>query len=444
MVRRFFNPRSDQARFWNAYAETMPRDRLDALQLRRIKAMLRYAYDRVPMYRKLYDAHGVHPDRIRTMDDFIAKIPIIDKKDLLAAQAVSPPWGEALAVPEDYLIYRFQTSGTTGVPLHIPITYYSSVMYGEQWVYGFWHAGIRPPDSFYFAFNWGTFIGFWSTYWGVRRLGATVYSGGGQDTKGRITQILQYRPTVVLGTPTYVLYMAEVAKEMGVDLAATSVRYIYTAGEPGPSIPATRRAIEEAWGAKAYELYGIGEVGAICPGCSSQEGVHLAEDQAHCLVLDETNQPVREGGIGENIVTSFIQYAQPIIKYRTHDLVEWHFKGGVLGRTDHMIVIKGTNVYPTAVEAMLGRVRGLTENYEIHVDHVDRDDVVTVKVEAARELPEPRYDEVGLEAEQLFRANIGVRIGCEVLKPGALPRYELKAKRFFDHRPPERKWQIQR
>ncbi len=446
---------SKASRYWNPVSELRPPAESERLQLRRIRAVLRYAYARSPMYRRLYDQAGVHPDRIRSMRDFIEKVPALDKKDLMEAQAQAPPYGTALAVPPERIAYRFQTSGTTGVPLLIPMTEESTVLYGEPWTYLFWSVGLRPGDPFYFPFNWGTFIGFWAAYWGVRRLGGTVISGGGMDTRARVQMLLQVRPAAVVGTPTYLLHMAEAAREAKMRLADAGVRVLATAGEPGPSVPATRRAIEEAWGARVYELYGIGEVGSIAPGCPGQGGVHLCEDVAASLVVGPDGLPVPEGEVGEHLVTSFGQHAQPLIKYRSHDLVRprggrcpacgrtWMaFEGGVLGRTDHMIIIKGTNVYPTAVEAILGEVRDLSEHFEVHAGHGDGGDSLLVKVEAAGGVPAGRFDDVGRGAEELLRRRIGVRIGVEVVAPGALPRYELKAKRFFDHRPKARHWQV--
>ena len=442
-----FSPKSMNSTFWNEYTETLPREQLDAIHLKRIQKMLRYAYDRVPFYRELYQKVGLKPEDIRTLDDFNRLVPSIDKKDIVEAQQVSPPWGEASALPDDFNLYRFQTSGSTGIPMGIPVSYYSSHHYGEQWTYGFWGVGIRPRDSFYFAFAWGTFIGFWSAYWGVRRLGSTVYSGGGFTTEMRLKQILEYQPTVLICTPTYALYMAEKARELGIDLPATSIQYTYHAGEPGGNVPATRKAIEEAWGAKTYELYGIGEVGAIAPGCPHQLGVHLAEDQAYATVVSpETGAPVNPGEVGENLVTSYIQFSQPLIKYRSHDLVRpvydkcsrgrtWLlYKDGVLGRSDHMIIIKGANVYPTAIETLLGDVRGLSPNYEIHVSSGHLNDEITVKVESAVDVSSSDYPTLQKNAERVLYDKILVRIGVEIHKPGALPRYELKAKRFFDHR----------
>jgi phenylacetate-CoA ligase len=441
------------ARFWNPYTQTLSRAELDRLHLRKLQTLIRYAYARSPMYRRLLDRAKVRPAQIRTMDDFEKRLPIIDKQEILEAQAAGPPFGEALAVPEDFFLHRFQTSGSTGVPLHIPLTYYSSLLWGESWVYLYWGIGLRPRHSFYFPFHWGIFAAFWSAYMGVRRLGGTVISGGGLDSKGRINQLLAYRPDVVVVTPTYALYLGEVARQMNVDLRQSGVSVVIVSGEPGGSIPTTREAIAELWGARVYELYGIAELGPTNPGCPLADRVHLCEDWYHALVVDREDRRVPDGEVGEHIVTSYLQHGQPLIKYRTHDLVRWTqapcgcgttwtgYPGGVLGRTDHMIIVKGVNVYPSAVEALLHEVAGLSEHYEVHVTWEASNDAVTVKAEARPEVAATAYPALRAEAERVLKEAIGVTIGVEVLPGRSLPRYELKAKRFFDHRPPGHRWQ---
>jgi phenylacetate-CoA ligase len=449
-----FKPHTLRQRFWNPWTQTLPRAELDRLHLAKLRALIAYAYHRSPMYRRVLDRARVRPEQIRTMEDFETRVPVIDKKEILDAQAVNPPFGEALAVPEDFFLHRFQTSGSTGAPLHIPLTYHSSLLWGESWVYLYWTVGLRPRHTFYFPFHWGIFAAFWSAYMGVRRLGGTVVSGGGLDSRARIQQILAYRPDVVVATPTYALYLGEVAREMNVDLRKTSVSVVIVSGEPGGSIPTTRDAIAELWDARVYELYGIAELGPTNPGCRLGDRVHLCEDWYHALVVDEAGRRVPDGEVGEHVVTSYIQHGQPLIKYRTHDLVRWTharcgcgttwlgYPGGVLGRTDHMIIAKGVNVYPTAVEALLHRVAGLAEHHELHVSREGSNDVVLVKVEARGDVPETGYAGLRGQAEGLLKTTIGVTIAVEVLRSGSLPRYELKAKRFFDHRPAGHRWQL--
>ena len=449
-----FKPAVEAQRFWNPHTQTMPRAELDRLHLKKLQAVIAYAYRRSPMYRKLLDRHRVRPEDIRTMDDFVKRLPYVDKHEILSAQAMSPPFGDAAALPADFHEQRFATSGSTGAPFHIPLSHRSAALWGESWAYLYWSIGLRPRHSFYFTFNWGIFAAFWSAYMGVRRLGGTVVSGGGLDSKARLRQIEQYRPDVIFATPTYALYLGETARELGVDLRDTSISHVIVAGEPGGSIPSTRQAIEDLWGARCYELYGIAEIGPTNPGCPLQQGVHLCEDWYHALVVDEQGTPVPYGEVGEHILTSYIQDGQPLIKYRSHDLVRWtdepcgcgqtwlYYPNGVLGRTDHMLIIKGVNVYPSAVEALLHRVRGLSEHYELHVGRDAANDYMTVKVEARPGVGADAFAGLAREAEHVLKATIGVTIGVELEAPGKLPRYELKAKRFFDHRPPEHRWQL--
>src|SRR4030095_13659492 len=175
---RLYKPEVEAQRFWNPYTQAMSRADLDRLHLKKLQTVIAYAYARSPMYRNLLDRNHVRPEQIRTMDDFVKRLPFIDKKEILDAQAVNPPFGQALATSEDFFHQRFATSGSTGAPLHIPLTYHSAELWGESWVYVYWAAGLRARHSFYFPFNWGIFAAFWSAYMGVRRLGATVSSRG--------------------------------------------------------------------------------------------------------------------------------------------------------------------------------------------------------------------------------------------------------------------------
>lgn len=452
---KFYSERNFQSSYWNPYSETMPRERIDQLHLMRLKKIIDFAYQNIPMYRRLYDDAGVHPSSIKSLRDFEEKVPVIDKKDFLHAQAKLPAFSQSLAVSEEHLAYYYQTSGSTGAPLKVPFGLYCAETNGEQWAYGLWAAGIRPGDRVYFPFNWGTFVGFWAAYWGAKRLGLEIVSGGGLDTRARIMHMAEVRPTVLMCTPTYALYMAEVAKEMGIDLARSSLRISFHAGEPGANVEATRRAIERALGTKAYEIYGIAEVGSLCFSCPLQGSVHLIEEFSYSIIADRRGRRVGDGEVGENIITSYNQAFQPAIKYRSHDLVRpiyercecgrtWlRFDGGVLGRSDQMIIIKGTNVYPTAIEALITEVKGLSEHYEIHIDIEGENDSATVKVEAQKGIDPGSHSALARELGKIFRSNIGVRIEAEVLPPNSLPRYELKAKRVFDHRPKARRWQVE-
>ena len=257
-----------------------------------------------------------------------------------------------------------------GVPLAIPLSAYDTERYGESWTYGLWAHGIRPSDSFYFAFNWGNFAGFWSCYYAARRMGCRVISGGGADSQGHIKNILRLKPTVLISTPTFALRIAAVATEMGVDLRSSSIRFTYHAGEPGPYRAAgDARQIDARGAPMAGELLGIAEVDAFAPGCPSGDGVHVNEMNVFTWSMDpETGREVAAGEIGENVVTGYANSAQPLLNYRSHDLVRgvdrctcgrtWRkLPGVVLGRTDFMVTVRGTNVYQSGGREHARRAR---------------------------------------------------------------------------------------
>ena len=440
------------SRFWNEASETMPRAKLDALHLHRLRALVRYAYDFSPFYRRKLDAAGVKPEGIRSLEDYRRRVPLTDKSEFIHLQREQPPYGPTLALPQEFIAHHSETSGTTGVPLAIPFSMLDTVRYGESWVYGYWGLGIRPGDSFYFAFGWGNFAGFWSAYWGARRLGCRVISGGGLDTKGHIEAILRLKPTVLISTPTFALRMASVAADMGVDLAKSSIKFTYHAGEPGPTaLPAMRRQIERAWGAKAGELLGIAELDAFAPGCPNGDGVHVNEMSVYAWQIDPASgNEVAEGEIGENILTSFANSAQPLLNYRTHDLVRrrsscacgrtWaKFEGSVLGRTDFMVTVRGTNVYQTAVENLLGDVPGVSMHYELVFTREGGNDVMTVRFEPEKSIAGDRalWEKTAREAAERIHKALHVRLEVTPVEPGSLPRYELKTKRIVDQRPKE-------
>lgn len=438
------------SQFWNQRIETMKRADLDALHLSRLQSLVQHAYDNTIFYRKKFDAFGLKPSDIKSLEDFKNKIPLTDKSEFIHLQQERPPYGDTLAVPQDLIAHHCETSGTTGIPLAIPYSMLDTVRYGESWVYGYWGLGIRPSDTFYFAFGWGNFAGFWSAYWGARRLGCKIISGGGLDTKGHIDAILRMKPTVLISTPTFALRIAAVAKEMGIDLSKSSIKFTYHAGEPGPTaLPGMRKQIEEAWGAKAGELLGIAEVDAIAPGCPHGDGVHVNEMNVFTWSYDpESGKEVADGEIGENIVTGYSNTSQPLLNYRTHDLVRrsnhcscgrtWvKFEGAVLGRTDFMVTVRGTNVYQTAVENILSQIDGISMHYELVLTHEDGNDVMSVRFEPAPGTDSEKAIQIASIAEKEIHKALHVRLNVVPVEIGSLPRFELKTKRIVDQRPKE-------
>ncbi|WP_214369816.1 phenylacetate--CoA ligase family protein [Pseudonocardia sp. H11422] len=435
---------------WNAATQTASREQLDALHLERIRHLVGWAYENSPLHRRIYDAAGVKPADIRTWDDYHHRLPFTDKPDYVADQENSVTGFGGTALGTDRWQQYFHTTGTTGRFLNEAFTHYEMHKAGSQYCYGLWDHGIRPKDSIYFCFDFGMWIGLWSYYWGARNLGLTIISGGGASGAQRVRQILERRPTIVCGTPTYLLHLAEIAQREGLDIRDAGVKMVAGGGEAGFSIPATREQLKQAWGVEhVYDAYGVGEALFIGQSCAEWAGgVHAVEDVCHSYSVDpDSGDPITASGeVGEHVITSYTHFAQPFIKYRTHDLVRidsepdhgcgwtWkHLLGVVLGRADFMVTIRGVNVYPTAVENLVGEVPGLSNHYELHISRVEGMDRMLVKVEAA---PGAAADSSVL-ADRLadhLRANIGVRLETEVLTEGALPRYELKTKRIFDSR----------
>lgn len=438
-------------RFWNQATQTASRAELDAIHLDKIRHMVAWAYENSALHRRVYDEAGVKPDDIRTWDDFHHRLPFTDKPDYMSEQETDPRGFGGTALPEEHWQQYFHTTGTTGRFLNEAFTQYEMHKAGSQYCYSFWDFGVRPGDSAYFCFNFGMWIGLWSFYWGARNLGLRIVSGGGVSSEERVRQILDQRPTIVIATPTYLLHLAEVARQHGHDLSKAGVKMLAGGGEAGLSIPATRRQLSELWGVgdNIMDAYGVGEALFIGQAChASSEGVHVIEDVCHSYAVDpDTGEPLTEpGAVGEHVITSYTHFAQPFIKYRTHDLVRhvpepdhgcgWSFAylpGVVLGRADFMVTIRGVNVYPTAVENLIGEVAGLSNHYELHITRADGFDRMLVKVEAA---PETALEHESLEAAlgEHLRINLGVRLETQVLDPETLERYELKTKRIFDHR----------
>jgi phenylacetate-CoA ligase len=283
---------------------------------------------------------------------------------------------------------------------------------------------------------------------GARNLGLTIISGGGVSGTERVRQILERRPTIVCGTPTYLLHLADIARNAGTDLRSAGVVMLAGGGEPGFSIPVTRDQLKQAWGVEhILDAYGIGEALFVGQSCAQWGGgVHIVEDVCHSYAVDpDSGEPVTSSdNVGEHVLTSFTRFAQPFIKYRTHDLVRidtepdhgcgwtWkHLPGGVLGRADFMVTIRGVNVYPTAVENLIGQVAGLSPHYQLHISRQEGMDRMLVKVEAAGSAD---HDRLAAHLAAHLRANLGVRLETEVVGQNTLPRYQLKTKRIFDTR----------
>ena len=441
--------REAESPYWNPRLETASRADLDALQVHRLRNVVAWADAQVPFWSRRFAAAGVGADDIKSLDD-LRRLPMLTREEWMDAQAEEPPFGPLLAADRSAAIRYHTTSGTSGrVPLKVLDGVKDWEWISEMWCYGLWGFGVRPTDTVFFAFSYGTFVGFWGAHNASEKIGALVLPGGNMTTEARVRQIIDCEATVVCSTPTYAMRLAQEAEALGIDLPSSPVRRVVLSGEPAGSIPATKGLIEAQWGAKAGDTAGMTEVGTIVMfECEHQPGgAHVIEDHYIEEVVDpESGELVGYGELGERVVTSFGRGFMPVLRYRTRDLVVKMpgstctcgrgfdiYEGGIRGRVDSMRVVRGTNVYPTAIEAIV-RERRRVDEFQIHLWTSEG---IRDEIEVLIEIP----DEDGGKEElikdlrtALSEAHEGLRIGVSEVDRGTLPRFELKAQRLNDER----------
>jgi phenylacetate-CoA ligase len=389
-------------------------------------------------YARKFAMAGLDPASVRTPAD-LERLPFTTKTELLADQEASPPYGSGLTYPVTAYWRLHQTSGTSGRPLRWLDTPQSWSRLLNCWEMIFRLIGLSKGDRLFFPFSFGPFLGFWTAFEAAARSGSFCLPGGGMSSAARLRFLLENKATVVLCTPTYALHLAEVARQEGINLAGSAVRMVIVAGEPGGSIPATRTAIESAWGARLIDHCGLTEVGPTGYEClANPAGLHLLETEYLVEVIEPANgKPVAVGQPGELVLTTLGRWGSPLLRYRTGDLVKVdpracpcgrpfvRLEGGILGRTDDMIHLRGNNLYPSALESVIRRFREVAE-YRIEVDQTGPLAELKVEVEPlAMEQGGELANRVGraIREELLFRADV------TAVAPGSLPRFEMKAQR---------------
>ena len=377
-------------------------------------------------------------DRVCETPAGYRNLPLLTKAELVADSAANPPFGTNLTYPLDHYTRYHQTSGTTGPPLRVLDTAETWDWWGRCWVEVLEAAGVTSADRAFFAFSFAPFIGYWSAHHGVSMLGAMTIPGGGSDSIRRLKLIFDTEATVLLCTPTYALHLAEVAEREGIPLADSPIRVTIHAGEPGGSIPGTRARISEAWGAQVFDQAGASEIGAWGIGDSEGEGLYVNEAEFIAEVVDpESLEPVPEGVVGELIITNLGRGAWPVIRYRTGDLVRPRrvragdgpakllLEGGVLGRLDDMIIVRGVSIYPSALENIIRSAAGSAE-FRITATKSEEMDQVAIEIEGS--------SAAAARVKREIANQIGIRIEVEAAEENSLPRWEAKAKRFHDLR----------
>ncbi|MBS6975920.1 MAG: phenylacetate--CoA ligase [Eggerthellaceae bacterium] len=424
--------------------ECAPREEVRALQLEKLKAQVAWTYDRVAWYRERMDALGVAPGDIRSLDD-VRKLPFTDKSVLRDTF----PYG-LFAVPLDEVVELHASSGTTGKPIVVGYNAHDMDVWSDCIARLAQMAGVVPGDRVQMAFGYGMFTGGFGLHYGCQKLGCMMIPAGSGNTERHIAMIGDYGTTVLIATPSYALHMCEVGERLGFDWEASTLRVGLFGGEPCP--PGLKAEIEERMHIVCTDNYGLTEV--MGPGVSGEclaarDMQHIAEDHFLWEVVDpETGEPVGEGEMGELVLTPLDKQAIPVLRYRTHDLTRVVCEPCACGRTsarmqkvrarcDDMLIIRGTNVFPSQVEDVLSGIRGVTPHYRIVVETANGLDRMTVHVELKPEAFSDSFEEMeGLRRaiEEKLKGVLLVGVRVKLVEPGGIERTTGKAKHVEDLR----------
>ena len=357
-------------------------------QLDQLRALLSALTPGNRFYTRRLAADGVSACEIDSLESFSAKVGFTHKQDLVVDQAAHPPYGTNHTYAPEFYTRFCQTSGTTARPLVILDTPESWAWMLGNWSAIYRAAGLIPGERIYFAFSFGPFLGFWTAFDAAAKSGYLGIPGGGLSSVGRVRAMIQHQTSVLCCTPTYAIHLAQAAMEEGIDLRESAVSKIIVAGETGGSVPEVRQRISEAWhGAQVFDHYGMTEVGPVAYQTTGQPDLlHILEDSYFAeIVLPETGEPVPDGEVGELVLTTLGRTACPLLRYRTGDLVRravnvpgFALAGGIIGRADDMVVVRGVNLFPSAVEAA---VRQVPEIDEYRVNITRRGALVEIEVQ---------------------------------------------------------------
>lgn len=449
-------------RFWDEDRETMPRGDRDALVLDRVQAQLQTAYAELPFYRRHYDEHGFHPDMVRSLEDFTTKVPVITKRMLVEDQKANPVFGSYTRPYAPGDIARVHgSSGTSGSPTLYAVSKSDWQRAGEVHAMAQWCAGVRPDDLVQVGFPFGLFFGGWGVVQGVEVIGATLFPLGITESEKHLELLQRLGSTVFSATPSYCIHLLSVADRMGIDLQASTVRHLLVGGEPGGSLPGTRDVISAGWGATVVDAGSTSEMYPFqtSVGCEAGTGTHLFTDEVltEVVAADDLNAPVPDGTRGAVVYTHLWRDSQPMIRfapgdesYLTHEPCPCgrtypRLPEGVLGRLDDMLVVRGANIFPSAVETGLRSLPGFGPEFRIRVFKQGALDEMTVEVEYDEEVaavlarldPDAsatRAHELSARAEDVLKRLLGIRVPVQLLAPGTLPETTFKARRVVDDR----------
>ncbi len=433
-------------KYWNEYIETLDRESLEELQLERLKEIVKFSYNNSPYYKRSFDEAGVKPKDINTLED-LQRFPFINKQTERDTQGVGSFLGELAAVPEEDVVFISTSTGSTGVPTMSPFTKQDFDEFQDTESRWFWQIGMRPNDRYVHALNFSLYVGGPDVI-GAQNLGALCIWGGTLPSE-RLLYILQtYQPTILWTSPSYAWQLGEKAKKSGIDPKTDlSIRKIIVAGELGGSIDATRKAIEDLWGAELYDFYGLSDIfGACAAMCEAKDGLHICEDQILVETVDiHTGEILPAGSVGELVYTTLRKKARPMIRFLSGD-IGWidntkcscgrtHGKIHINGRKDDMFIVSAVNVFPSDIEAVIHDIEGITGEYLIRI--FDKDFTCKYSVEIEKNPDNPDSDEqVADTVSTALKSRIGVKPYAVVVhEDGGLDtRSEHKSRRIVDER----------
>ena len=409
-------------------------------QLEQLRSLLKSLVPGNDFYsRRLREAGITEP--IDSLEDFFKRMPFTLKSELVDDRAEHPPYGSNLTFPLDHYIRFCQTSATSGKPMISLDTRESWNWMLDAWHLVYLNAGVKPGDRLYFAFSFGPFLGFWTAFDSAARLGCLCIPGGGLSSLARLKAINKHQVKFLCCTPTYALHLAEVAVAESIDLSRSAVEKIIVAGEPGGSLPGVRYRVADLWnGAQLFDHYGLTEVGPVAFQDPIRPGIlRIIEKSYLAEVVDpRTGRPCKAGDTGELVLTTLGRTAAPVLRYRTGDLVKpveiqgkegasLALEGGVFGRSDEMVVVRGVNLYPSAVDNIVRSCPGIGE-YRVVLCRSESLSEVSIEAEVETE---DGSGELARQLESALESTFLLRIPVTLIERGSLPRFEFKAKRWI-------------
>jgi phenylacetate-CoA ligase len=453
-----YPPRYDPAylppsgsRYWFPVRETMPPGEREAAILERLKEVTRYAWDHSPFYRRKWDEAGFHPDHLKSLEDFESKVPVVTKQDLRASQAATPPFGDYLCVPPAEIHHIHGTSGTTGRPTAFGISRDDWDAIANNHARIMWGMGIRPGDTVFIAAIFSLYMGSWGTLSGAERLRSKAFpfGAGAPGMTARAAMWLDLmKPQAFYGTPSFALHLAEVARKEGYDPRRFGLRTLFFSGEPGASVPGVRDRIATAYDARVIDCGSMAEMTPFMniAGPAETDGMLLWQDIVYTVVCDPaTMRRVPYGSRGTPVYTHLERTSQPMIRLLSGDLTQWEdgpnpcgrtyprLPNGIFGRIDDMFTIRGENVYPSEVDAVVNQLEGYGGEHRIVITRDGAMDELLIRVEAdatAYTVPETMRD----AAQRSLQKMLGLRARVEICPPGTFPRTDFKARRVVDDR----------